>query len=236
MSKDEEKSESVTIEEGAVQQTLQGRTLTAEVKVISIQATVVPELDDETAKELGYEDGATAMRESITADASKRIEEGARNQARANLLQKLIESHDFEVPDAMVEAQLQQLVQELRMQQTYQGADPRMIHFGDEQMVELRGRALFAVKGGLLLQSISDAESIEPAEEDIDATLQEIADSQGQTLEFIKAYFQNEGQLDELRHHVQEKKTLDWLLERANVTEVDPKVVSDDAEESDSAE
>ena len=235
MSKDEEKSESVTVGEAAVQQTLQGRTLTAEVKVISIQATVVPELDDETAKELGFEEGASAMRESIAADAAKRVEEGARNQGRANLLQALIESHDFEVPDAMVDAQLQQLVQELRMQQMYQGADPRSIHFDEAQMEDLRGRALFAVKGGLLLQSISDAESIEPTEEDIDSTLQEIADSQGQTLEFIKAYFQNQGQLDELRHHVREKKTLDWLLERANVTEVDP-VAADDAEESASAE
>ena len=232
MSKDEEKSDTVTIGDSAVQETLRGRELTADIKVINIQATVVPELDDETAKELGFEDGADAMRESITADATKRIEEGSRNQARANLLQKLIEVHDFEVPEPMIEAQLQQLVQELRMQQMYQGADPRTIHFDEAQMEDLRGRALFAVKGGLLLQGISTAESIDPDESDIDGTLQEIADSQGQTLEFIKAYFQNQGQLDELRHHVREKKTLDWLLDRAKVTEVDPT----EAEASDSDE
>ena len=144
----------------------------------------------------------------------------ARNQARANLLEELIRVNKFDVPSGMVEQSLQMLVQELKMQQAYRsGRDPRTIHFGDAQMADLRVRAEFAAKSALILEFVSGKEGLEVTDADIEAKYQELADERGQTVEAVKGWFTKDGGIDELNDRILEEKTLDWLLERANIVE-----------------
>ena len=119
----------MTFPEEARADSVAGKTLDVTVKVITIQANEVPELSDDIAGELGYEGGADGMRTALQGELEGTKAEMARNQARANLLQALIEANPFDVPGGMVDQQLQALIQELRLQRAYQGLDPRSLQF-----------------------------------------------------------------------------------------------------------
>lgn len=216
----DEKEGEVTIAAHARHANLAGKTVTAKVKVNAIQELVVPALSDELAKEIGHDDVA-AFRASVRDQLGKGREENARNQARANLLQALIEANAFEVPASMVEQNLQLLLEELKMQRAYAGQDPRSINFDGAAMADLRLRAAFAAKGGLLLESVARIEAIAVTDADIDAKIEELANTRGQNVESIRAYFAREEAREDLRERIKEEKTLDWLLDHSEVTRLE---------------
>jgi trigger factor len=228
----EEKSAKITFGESAITEAVAGRELDVTVKVVSIQANEVPELSDEVAAELGYEGGADGMKAAVSAQIAETRDEMARNQARANALQALIDANPFDVPEGMIEQQLEALIEELRLQAAYRGQDPRSLNFDAAQMADLRVRALFAVKGGLILDFISNKEGIEVTEADLEAKYQELADERGQTVEAIKGYFVKDDVVDELRSRLLEEKTLDLLLEKSKLVEAKPAAAVPEAAEA----
>jgi trigger factor len=230
LEKDGEKTDTVDFPETARAEAVAGRSLSVTVKVVGIQANEVPELSEEIAEELGFEGGAVGMRAALQSELVESRNELARNQARANMLQELISANTFDVPGSMVESNLKLLMDELRMQQMLRGADPKNISFSDPQVADLRQRAAFATKAGLILEFVTTKEGIEVTEADVDAKLQELADSRGQTIEAVRGYFQKEDAVSELKERLIEEKTLDWLLERAKLVDEPPVKAEAEAE------
>ncbi|MBW2253639.1 MAG: trigger factor [Deltaproteobacteria bacterium] len=216
---DAEKTAQVAFPDTARTEGVAGKSLEVMVKVISIQATEIPELTDELAAELGYEGGTEGLRLALRAEIAQAREEAARNQARANVLQVLIEHNAFDVPQGMVEEQLKALMEELKLQAAYRGQDPRSVSFTEEQVADLRVRAEFAVKGGLILEYVASKEGLEVIDADLEAKYQDLADDRGQSVEAIKGYFVRDGVEDELRSRLLEEKTLDFLLEKSKLVE-----------------
>ena len=196
-----------------------GRELDTKIKLLSLQTNVVPELTDELATTLGFEGGTGGMRTGIEAHIRQGRDEMARNQARANLLEVVIAANNFEVPAGMVEQSLKMLMDELRLQQAMRsGRYPRTIGFNDAQVRDLRMRAEFAAKAGLtILEWVAKSESIDVTEADLDLKYKQLSNERGQTIEAVKGWFQKEGATAELKDRILEEKTLDWLLERANL-------------------
>jgi trigger factor len=208
----------VTFSEDARTEAIRGRTLDVAVVVKGIQASEIPPITDELASELGFEGGVQGMRLAIQLQAQGRREELARNQARANLLEVLIRENPFSVPSAMVDESLKMLLEELKIQTAWRsGRNPNTVTFSEAQVRDLRGRAEFASKSGLILDYVTKKEQIEVTDTDIAAKYQELADSRGQTVEAVKGYFEKDAATDELRARLLEEKTLDWLLERAKL-------------------
>ena len=228
LKKGESKKEEVTIGENAESASLKGQTVLAEVTVVTIQAHVVPELDDEVAKALGH-DNAKAMKKDLTGQLEDFAEQTGKNQARVGILEKLVESNEFEVPQGMVDEQMNALVDELRQRQAYMGRDPSELKFSDSEVADLRTRAEFAARASCILDGVSRQEKIEATDADLDAKIQEIADQQGQPVEAIKGYIEQQGAAVTLKARILEEKTLDWLIGNAKVTRVDPP--AEDAEE-----
>lgn len=218
---DEERSGTAHIGAESRNKELAGRSVEATVKVIAIQEYVVPELDEALAVEMGHASIAD-LRESVRGQLGKGREEWARNQARASLLQSLIDANPFEVPASMVEQNLQLLQEELKMQQAYAGRDPRSITFNAAQLADLRMRAGFAAKGGLLLESVARQEALAVTDADVEAKIQELAQTRGQNLESMRAFFSGDDALQDLRERIKEEKTLDWLLSVAAVEHIAP--------------
>ncbi len=228
LSIDESTEAEVTFPDDAREEVIAGRTLTVQARLIGLQSYVVPEASDELAEELGYEGGVEGMRAAIRKDLEKRLGESARNQARANVLEAIIAANEFDVPEGMVESSLNLLMEELRNQKAYQlGRDPRTIGFSDAQVADLRRRSQFAAKASLILEWVAEKESITVEEPDLDARYQQLADDRGQTVEAVKGWFAKESAVDELRERLLEEKTLDWLLEHANVTYESPAAESE---------
>jgi trigger factor len=216
MKKGEEKQAELTIGDDTQLEELKGRTVQATVKVISIQSSKAPAPSDDVAAELGFEGGVTGMRAALAQQIKEPMEEQARAMARSSLLAKLVEAHELEAPRALVGKQLEMLVMERRVMHQYQGGKPGTLDLGPEAMEQLRQRATFAVKAGLLLEAIGGAEGLE-------VTDQGIADERGQRVEAIKGYLmQEEGAVDTLRSRLLEEKVLDWLFEQAKLVEPPP--------------
>lgn len=206
---------------------IKGRTLTVNLTVNAIQAELIPELTDEVAEELGYEGGAEGMKMALSAKLLADREELARNQARANLLQKLIELNSFDVPPGLVDEQLEALLNELRLQEAYRGRDARTLRYSDAQMADLRARAQFAAKGGIILEWVAKSEKLEVTDEDIEAKYLSLSEERGQTVEAIRGWFVKENAVEDLRARMMEEKTLDWLLENANLVGDAPAVAEE---------
>lgn len=220
LSKGQSNTGSVTIGQNAGIESLRGKTVDVKVTVLGIQVSQVPELTDATAAELGYEGGVEAMKAALRMEEESRATEASRNVARVNLLQKLISTHAFDVPPAMVDSHLQLLLEELRIQAAYRGRDPRSIRYSEAQMADLRQRAEFAARASLLLEAVARQEGIEITDADLEAKYQEIADMRGQRVEAIRGYFAKDNAVGELKKRLLEERTLDWLLERAEFVDV----------------
>ena len=213
----------ITFGANAPAQALRGQSHEVRVTVHGIQVSKVPDLSDDVATELGFEGGVEAMRAALRMQEESAANEAARNQARVNLLQVLLGRHTIEVPPAMVDSHLQLLLEELRIQAAYRGRDPRSLRYSEAQMADLRERAAFAARSSMLLDAVAKAESIVISDDDLEAKYQEIADMRGQRKEAIKGYFAKDNAVEELRKRLSEERTLDWLLERAELVTTEQK-------------
>jgi trigger factor len=216
MSTGDTKTENVDFSDECRTEALAGKSADVTVTIQSIQANEVPKLSAKVAKELGY-DGLKHMKDTIKEEIAKGKEDLVRNQARANLLQAIIDANEFDVPSGMVDQNLEMLLNELRLQEAYQGRDPRSMTFSEPQLADLRVRAEFATKAGLILEWVSDNQKLDVTEADLEAKYQELADMRGQSLEAIRGYFSNDEAIGELKDRLLEEKTLDWLLDQAKL-------------------
>lgn len=219
LKKGEEKSGTVTIRDTALIPGVKGRTLEVVAKVLEIQESRIPELSDELAAQLNYEGGAEGARVAIRLDLEEKANSAARNVARISLLQKLVAANEVEPPPAMVENHYQMLSEELRIQAAYSGRDPRSFKLSETQAADLKSRALFSARATLILEAIAKTEGITISDEDLDAKYQEIADMRGQRVEAIRGYFIKENAVEELRRRLLEERTLDFVLEAAELKE-----------------
>lgn len=217
------KTAEITFGDDARTEAIAGKTCQVELTVISVQANEVPKLTNDVAEELGFEGGKKGMRAAVKAQLEDGRRDLARNQARANLLEQLIALNTFDVPPGMIGTSLNMLVEELKMQQAWRtGRDPKEIQFDAATMADLQTRAAFAAKSSLILEFVTRTESISVSEDDLEAKFQELAEMRNQTVEAIKGWFAADGAVDELNDRILEEKTLDWLLERANLVDTPP--------------
>ncbi len=218
----EEKQQKVKISSDSPLGDIAGKVLEAQVKVLSVRASQAPELSDESARELGFEGGQQGMLAAIHEELRATIEQYARDQAKNALLTKLVETHDFEIPEPLIQEQLKAVLDEASMLHAYRGNDPRTFDQSQKAMDDYRKRAIFGKKASLILLGIAKQENIEVTGQDMQDTYQKIADERDQSLEAIKGYFEKDNAVQLLKERILEQKTLDWLLERANLVSVQP--------------
>jgi len=191
------------------------------VLVLGIQVTRLPDLDDDIATKLGFEGGVEGMKVAIRMDLEAKANEAARNQARVQILQKIVAANAVEVPESMIESHYQLLMEELKIQNTYRGRDARTLRYTEAQKADMRRRAAFAAQASIILDAVAKQEGIAVSDEDLDAKYQEIADQRGQRVEAIRGYFVKEGAVEELRKRILEERAIDWLLEQAELKTVE---------------
>lgn len=229
LKKGESASGEVTIGANSTLAHLKGKTVSASVKALALQARTVPELNDETAKEMGH-DSAEALSASVRFELQTQRDEVARNNARVALLQKLVDGNVFDVPDAMVEEQLEALTEELKVRRAYAGEDVRGLRFSEAELNDLRSRARFAARASLILAAVARQEEIVVSDADVDAKIEEIASSRQQSAHAIRGYLEQEGAISVLKDRILEERTLEWLLENAEVLTEAPAEAAADAE------
>ncbi len=211
-----EKEGEVSFAESCQTEELAGKTLQVKAKVLAIQANQVPPLDDAFAEKQGYP-SVDAYREAVREELRKQQEPIHKNMARAQTLVALIEANPFEIPDALVNDALKMLLQELFHQRIQMGLDPKQIGFSDAELADLRNRAQFAAKAGLLIERVREQQGLGITEEEFEKRIEEMAEERGQSIEAVRAFFRAPHNRADLEERMLEEKTIDWLLERAQV-------------------
>ena len=225
----ESRSGEVTIDENSLMEEIKGKTCQADVEILTIQTSKAPSIDDYVA-EKEIEGGAEGFKVQIQTEIEESRSEMAKNQSRIQILQKLVEGHEFDVPQSMVNKQLKDLLEELAMRQMYAGKDPSQIKFSDPEIEDMRSRARFAAKAACILASIATKEGLEVSEEEFNNKLEELAAMRGQTVQAITAYLHEENGIEALRVRILEEKTLNWLLEQASLVAPAAQTESEDLE------
>lgn len=180
----------VTFPEAYHEKSLAGKPVVFHVHVNGIREKEVPALDDEFAKDMGF-DTLDEYKADVKANLIKRNEERAETAFENEVVEKAVATCEMDIPNGMVEEAIDNMLRDMEMRLMYQGMklDDYFKYTGQtrEQVREMyREQATERVKTQLALEAIRDAEKIEATEEEIDAEIAKLADSRKKSLEDMK--------------------------------------------------
>jgi trigger factor len=202
---------------------LAGKTFDFKIDVQGIKEKKLPELNDEFAKEVaGEAAGVTTleeMRKKVRENLEAAKDEQQKSQARERILETLVKSHDFPVPEALVQHQMDVRLERTVRQLAAQGIDPRQVNVDWASMrARQHDRAVDDVKAELLIDRIASAEKIEVTEEEIDKEIAHLAEHHGgESAQALRARLTKQGALDNMKSQIRNNKTIDWLYSNARI-------------------
>lgn len=214
---DEERTFNVSYRDDFSDKRLAGKTMTYSVRVKAIKSKQVPELNDDFAKELGSFESLEAVRTHIRESLQRDKQHTAEREAKDKLVDELVKRHEFAVPDALVNRQVEVRLERGLRALAAQGMRPEDMKRMDFARLRAAQReaALREVKASLLLEKIADAEHIEVSDQEIEQELAGIAEQAKQPVESIRARLTREGALDRIRNRIRSEKTLDFLYRQS---------------------
>jgi trigger factor len=207
-------------------QKLAGKTYSFTVEVQGIKEKKLPELNDEFAKDAAGgqspEAGGVAtldeLRKKIRENLDAQKEQRQSGQAREKILAEIVKQHDFPVPEALIESQMDTRLERAVRSLAAQGVDPRAVNV---DWVSLRRRqrdsAVNDVKAELLLDRIATAENIDANDEDVEKEIATLAEHSGESATALRARLTKQGALVSMKAKLRSDKTIDWLYRTARI-------------------
>ncbi|MFN7952987.1 MAG: trigger factor [bacterium] len=202
-----------TLGERGVDASVAGKQATFRVTVKKVQERALPALDDELAKAVSGLESVEALRADLREKIHARLDREAKAKQHEQLVDALVAANPFEPPESLVE-------QSVRTLTRFAGSDVPENESEDareERRAAVEKAAKRQVAADLLLRRIADKESIEVSDDDVDAALEERAQSIGQRGDVLRQAYERKGILDEFRGEIRRRRVLDFLLENARI-------------------
>jgi trigger factor len=219
MSPGEEKDFDVTYPEDYGQSKLAGRTIRFHVVVKGIRKKELPELNDEFAQDLGDFRTVDELREALRKSLYAQREHEAQQQAKDKLVEKIVDMHDFPVPEAFIDRQVRNRVEQTLHSLAAEGVDASKIQLDWQKLKSSqRDKALREVKASLLLSRLAEREAIAATRDEVDKEVERIAKQQREPFPAVRLRFEKDGTLGRIASHIQTEKTLNFLFEHAQKT------------------
>ena len=189
------------------------------VRIKEIRHKVLPEIDDDFAKDLGEFESLLALQDQIRTDLRAEAEETVRRQLRNDLFKQLADRVAFELPNSLIEREIDRRLEEFARQLVQQKLDPREsgIDWGQFREAQ-RSAARAAVASALVLDEIARRESLTVTPEDVDKEIGQFAERSGRTPAALRAQIEKEGGLGRLSAGLRREKAVDLALSRAKIT------------------
>jgi trigger factor len=229
MSPDEEKEFEVTYPEDFGQERLAGKTVRFRTKLTTIRTKELPELNDEFAQDLGDYQTLDDLREAIRKAIFHEREYASQQKAKEELIDRLIETHEFPIPEAYIERQIESQLENQFRELAERGIDPAKLKIDWTKLRDAqRPKALHDVKASLLVDKIAEREAIAPANDEVDTEVQRIAKQQREPVAAVRKKLQKDGVLSRIAYQIRSNKTLNFLFEHARkeAGEPEPRVES----------
>lgn len=214
----EERTFDVVYPEDFSDKRLAGKTLSYSVKVHGIKSKSLPELNDHFAKELGEFANLDEVRQRVREGMLAERKHAAERQAKDKLVAELVKRNHLEVPEALIERQvdlrlergLRALAAQGMKQQDMKKMDFSRLRAGQREQAEQE------VKASLLLEKIADEEKIAVTDEEMEREVEALAAQSKQTAEAVRERLTRDGTLDRIRSRIRNEKALDFLYQQSS--------------------
>ncbi|MFW5640964.1 MAG: trigger factor [Thermodesulfobacteriota bacterium] len=212
--------------------TLAGRSVTFHIELEEIRKEVLPEIDDELAKNFGPFDTLDALKAEIEKNLKEGYQKRTEQELQEQIFSKLIEKRDFEVPETMVEYEIDGIIAEAERSFMYHNMTMEQLGLTKEHLAEkYRDTAVKQVKRHLILNKIIDQEKLSLEDGELEVGIAEMARSLNQPEEGIKSYYQQYPEkLQHLQYTLLEKKALDLIIKSSEIEEVEPEAAEEAVE------
>lgn len=196
-----------------------GKPVNYTAEVTAVRVKELPEVGDEFARSVSEEFNTL---EELRADIRSKLEREAVQKSEAELrsstMEKLVDRNRFDVPEYVVEKQIDSRMKALFRQMSGRGMDPRLLKIDWETIRDgQQERAEREVRGSFILDRITETEKIEVSEEELAGEIKQFADSIGQTEEALRARLTKENALDSIREQVRHRRALDLVIASAEI-------------------
>jgi trigger factor len=198
---------------------LAGSDISYTVTVKAIKRRVLPELDDEFAKDLGEFETLDALRARVREDLEHEARHAADREVRGELMKQLAARVPFEVPASLVDRELDRRIEEFARRLIEQNIDPRQAGvdwdaFRDSQ----RDVAREAVAGAIVLDEVAHREHLDVTDEEIEREVSRYAERSGRTPAAVRARLEKEGGFSRIAAGLRREKSIDFLMARATIS------------------
>ena len=218
----ERQSVPVTYPETYPNKEIAGKTVDFSIVAREIKQKVLPTLDDEFAKDHGECGSLEELKAAIRQRLEVELKHYQDEDLKEKIMSRLIENHALTIPPSMVERQTRYLMERYQSQIQQAGAETDAAPPMEEARKTLEGRAARQVQATLLVEKISQQEKIEVNDQDIQERVDNLARSAGDRAKSVREYYARPEARDDLRAQIVFDRTLGYLLERAQIKEVDP--------------
>jgi trigger factor len=207
---------------------LAGKKIEYLAEVTAVRRKELPELDDEWAKSLGGDfDSAETLKTKVREDLEARATAESDRQLRDDVMRKLIDAHQFEVPQSLIAQQTKHRLEGVARQMMSRGIDPRSEELNWEgAREELTVQAEDDVRTTMLLEKVAEAENITVSDDEVETEIHSIAIASQQPLEKVRAALTKDGGERSIAHRLRNRKALELLIENASITDgewIEPK-------------
>ena len=196
---------------------LAGKTFSYTVKVQAIKQKALPELNEDFAKQLGefstMDDVSKRIREQIHLERTHQAE----HEAKDKLVGELVRRNDFEVPESLIEHQIDIRLERGLRALAAQGLTAEQMKKMDLNRLRAgqREQAVQDLKASLLLEKVADEENIQVSDQELDQEVESLARQTKQTAEAVRARLTKDGGLDRIRNRIRNEKTIDLLYHQS---------------------
>jgi len=216
MSPGEEKDFDITYPEEHGNERLAGKTVSFHAQVKGLRKKELPEVNDEFAQDLGDFRNVEELRDALRKSLHGQREFEAQQEAKNKIVEKLVDMHEFPVPEALIDRQIRNRVEDTLRGMASQGMDISKLKLDWEKVrTTQRDKALREVKASLLLSRIAEREHIDPLRDEVDREIERIAKQQREPFAAVRLRFEKDGTIGRIARHIQTEKTLNFLFEHA---------------------
>jgi len=219
LSPEDQKDFEVTYPEDYGSPRLAGKTVKFHATVKGLRRKELPELNDEFAQELGDYRNLDEVKDAIRKAIFAQRQHEAQNEAKNKIVDAIVETHNFPVPETFIDRQIENRVEQSLRQMADQGIDPRSIKLDWAKVKESqREKAVREVKASMILSRIADRESIHATREEVDREVERVAKQNREPVAAVQMRFEKDGTMGRIASHIQTEKTLSFLFEHARKT------------------
>jgi trigger factor len=209
---------------------LADREIDFQVVLNEIRQEVLPPINDAMAKKAGPYESLDALKKVILDNLKQGYEKRSEQELNEQIFTSLIAGTEFEVPDTMVEMELEGIIEEAERSFAYRNTSMEEMGLSREKIAEeYRDTALKQVKRHLILGKIIDQENLSLGDEELENGLKEMSENFNQPLEEIKKYYdQNQDKLKYFKHTLLEKKAIKLIIDNSTITDEKPEAPEKD--------